>query len=44
MTPLKPTDPYPTWPFTQVDPKELDAWIRKNLPKPQPQPNDPALL
>jgi hypothetical protein len=28
---LKPSDPYPTWPFTQVDPRSLSRWCKKNL-------------
>jgi hypothetical protein len=28
---LKPSDPYPTWPFTQLEPKSLARWCKKNL-------------
>jgi hypothetical protein len=28
---LKPSDPYPTWPFTQVEPKSLARWCKKNV-------------
>ncbi len=28
---LKASDPYPTWPFTQVEPKSLERWCKKNL-------------
>jgi hypothetical protein len=28
---LKPSDPYPTWPFTQVEPKSLARWCKRNL-------------
>ena len=28
---LKPSDPYPTWPFTQVEPKSLARGCKKNL-------------
>ena len=31
---LKPNDPYPTWPFTMVEPKSLARWCRKNLSNP----------
>jgi hypothetical protein len=28
---LKPTDPYPTWPFTIVEPSDLEQWCKKNV-------------
>ena len=31
---LGPNDPYPTWPFTMVEPKSLARWCRKNLSNP----------
>ena len=33
---LKLTDPYPTWPFTQVEPRSLSRWCKKNLPNSYP--------
>jgi hypothetical protein len=27
--------PYPTWPFTRVNPEELKKWAKKNLPPPK---------
>ena len=28
---LKANDPYPTWPFTQVEPRSLSRWCKKHL-------------
>ena len=28
---LKPTDPYPTWPFTVVNPADLERWCKRNV-------------
>lgn len=28
---LKPTDPYPTWPFTIVYPPDLEQWCKRNV-------------
>lgn len=32
---LKLNDPYPTWPFTRVNPDDLARWCKANLPKGQ---------
>lgn len=29
--------PYPTWPFTRVDPAELKKWAKNNPPPPPQQ-------